>query len=108
MIQVTGIVTADNANVLSGTDLQSAPGAGVVILWIASSQSDTRITFTAPPRVASRNITPHIRTNGVPLCSDDSPVAVAVTGGEQIAVQVDVVTAATCGYVVKYIPQAEL
>lgn len=108
MIQVTGIVTADSTNVLAGSDLQSAPAAGVVLLWIASSQADTRITFTCPPKVASRNITPHLRTNGVPLVSDDSPVAVPVNGGEQIAVQVDVVTAATVGYVVKFIAKEEL
>ena len=108
MIQVTGVVAADTANVLAGSDLQSAPGAGVVLLWIASTQADTRITFAAPPKVASRNITPHLRTNGVPLVSDDSPVAVAVNGGEQIIVYVDVVTGATVGYVVKFIPQAEL
>lgn len=108
MIQVTGIVTDDTNNALSGTDLQSAPGQGVVLLWIASSQADTRITFAAPPRVASRNITPHLRTNGVPLVSDDSPVAVAVNGGEQIILFIDEVTAATIGYIVKFIPQAEL
>lgn len=108
MIQVTGTVTADNTNVLSGSDLQSAPGPGAVLLWIASSQADTIVTFTAPPRVALRNVRPHLRTNGVPLVSDDSPVAVAVQGGEQIAVQVDVVTAATVGYVVKFIPKDEL
>lgn len=108
MIQVTGIVTADSLNVLAGSDLQSAPSAGAVLLWIASTQADTRITFTAPPRVASRNITPHIRTNGVPLVSDDSPVAIAVNGGEQINVYVDIVTGATVGYVVKFIPKEEL
>lgn len=108
MIQVTGIVTADTNNALAGSDLQSAPGAGVVLLWIASSQSDTRITFAAPPKVASRNITPFIRTNGVPLISDDSPVAVAVNGGEQIILFIDIVTAAICGFSVKFIPQAEL
>lgn len=108
MIQVTGIVAADTTNALAGSDLQSAPGAGVVLLWIASSQADTRITFAAPPRVASRNITPHLRTNGVPLISDDSPVAVAVNGGEQIILFIDIVTGATVGYVVKFIPQAEL
>jgi len=108
MIQVTGVVSSDTTNVLSGSDLQSAPGPGAVLLWIASSQADTRITFTCPPAVASRNITPHVRTNGVPLVSDDSPVAVAVRGGEQIAVQVDIVTGATCGYVVKFIPKEEL
>lgn len=108
MIQVTGIVTADTNNALAGSDLQSAPGAGTVILWIASSQSDTRITFGAPPTVSSRNITPHLRTNGVPLVSDDSPVAMAVRGGEQIILFIDIVTAGTCGYVVKYIPQSEM
>lgn len=108
MIQVTGVVAADSTNVLAGSDLQSAPRAGVVLLWIASSQADTRITFTCPPNVASRNITPHVRTNGVPLVSDDSPVAVPVVGGEQIAVQVDIVTGATCGYVVKFIEKEAL
>lgn len=108
MIQVTGVVAADTNNALAGSDLQSAPGAGVMLLWIASTQADTRITFAAPPKVASRNITPHLRTNGVPLVSDDSPVAVACNGGEQIILFIDVVTAATVGYVVKFIPQAEL
>jgi hypothetical protein len=108
MIQVTGVVTADTLNVLAGTDLQSAPSAGAVLLWIASSQADTRITFTCPPRIASRNITPFVRTNGVPLVSDDSPVAIAVSGGEQINVYVDVVTGATVGYCVKFIPKEEM
>lgn len=108
MIQVTGITTASSGNILSGTDLASAPGAGVVLLWVASTANDTRITFAAPPRVASRNITPFTRTLGVPLVSDDSPVACAVVGGEQIILQVTIVTAGTCGFVVKFIPQAEL
>ncbi len=108
MIQVTGIVTGDTSNALAGSDLQSAPGAGIVLLWIASSQADTRITFAAPPKAASRNITPHLRTNGVPMVSDDSPVAVAVVGGEQIILFIDIVTGATVGFVVKFIPQAEL
>jgi len=108
MIQVTGIVTADTNNALSGSDLQSAPGPGVILLYIASTQADTRITFSAPPTCASRNITPHIRTNGVPLCSDDSPVAMAVRGGEQCILYIDIVTGATCGYVVKFVAQGEL
>ena len=108
MIQVTGVVAADTNNALTGSDLQSAPGPGVVLLWIASTQADTRITFAAPPQVASRNITPHLRTNGVPLVSDDSPVAIAVRGGEQIILFVDVITGATVGFVVKFIPQGEV
>lgn len=108
MIQVTGQVAATTSNCLSGSDLQSAPGPGVMLLWIASTVADTRITFTAPPRVAARNVTPFVRSGGVPLVSDDSPVAVAVSGGEQIILYVLVVTAATVGYIVKFIPQAEL
>lgn len=108
MLQVTGIRTSDTANALAGTDLASAPGPGVVLFWVASSQADTIITITCPPRVAARNITPMLRTNGVPLVSDDSPVALPVKGGEQIALQIDIVTAGTCGYAVKFIPQEEL
>jgi hypothetical protein len=108
MIQVSGIKTSDNANALASTDLQSAPGPGVYLFWVASSQADTLITITAPPQVGMRNNPVHLRTNGVPLVSDDSPVTIAVRGGEQVSLQIDIVTAATCGYVVKYIPTNEL
>lgn len=108
MNQVTGIVTADNNNALAGTDLQSAPGKGVILLWIASTQADTRITFSTPQQVACRNITPHLRTNGVPMVSDDSPVALPVVGGEQVTLFIDIVTGATVGYIVKFIPEGQL
>ena len=108
MIQVTGVNAASTVNALSGSDLQSAPSAGIVLFWVASSQADSIITITAPPRVASRNITPFVRTNGVPLVSDDSPVAISVNGGEQISLQKTVVTAATIGHVVKFIPKEEM
>lgn len=108
MIQVMGIASATTANLLAGSDLQSAPSQGIVICWVASTVADSIVNFGAPPRIALRNVTPHIRANGVPLCSDDSPVAIAVNGGEQIILQVTEVTAMTFGYVVKFIPQAEL
>jgi hypothetical protein len=108
MIQVTGITAATAANALTGTDLQSAPSAGVLLFWVASTQADSRVTIAAPPALASRNITPHVRTNGVPLVSDDSPVAIACRGGEQVILNITVVTAATIGYTVKFIPQEEL
>lgn len=108
MIQVTGITAATAANILTGSDLQSAPSAGVLLFWVASTQADSRITIAAPPALASRNVTPHLRTNGVPLVSDDSPVAIACRGGEQVILNVTVVTAATVGYVVKFIPAEEL
>jgi len=108
MIQVTGITAATVANALTGSDLQSAPSTGVLLFWVASTQADSRITIAAPPALASRNITPHIRTNGVPLVSDDSPVAIACRGGEQVILNITVVTAATIGYICKFIPSEEL
>jgi hypothetical protein len=108
MIQVTKTTTSDSTNLLSGTDLNSAPSAGIILFWVASSQADTIITITAPPNVASRNVTPHLHTNGVPLVSDDSPVALPCNGGEQLAIQVDIVTGATCGIIAKFIPKAEM
>lgn len=108
MIQVTGIRTSDIANALANSDLQSAPSKGAYIFWVASSQADTVITITAPPQMASRNITPHLRTNGVPSVQDDSPVSLAVNGGEQVALQIDIVTGATCGFVVKFISESEI
>lgn len=108
MIQVEGRVTADNANVLSGTDLATCPGPGILELYIASSQSDTNVTFSAPPMLPARAIQPVLRANGTPLLSEMSPLSVELGGGEQIIINVDVVTAATVGYLARFYSLDEL
>ena len=100
MITVSGVKTADAANALAGTDLQSAPTAGIILIYVSSSQADTNVSISAPPNMAARSIQPQLRANGVPLVSDDIPYVLAVQGGEQIILNVDIVTSATCGYVV--------
>ncbi len=108
MIQVDGVVIADAANVLVGTDLASAPGPGVLEVYIASSQADTIVNISAPPNIPGRAIRPALRANGLPQLSDMSPYSVGLAGGEQITVAVDIVTGATVGYCIRFTPEDEL
>jgi len=108
MIQVEGRITADNASALAGSDLESAPGPGVLELYIASSQSDTNVNFSAPPTIPARAIQPVLRANGTPMMSDMSPISIALAGGERITLGIDIVTAATVGYIARYYDLDEL
>jgi len=108
MIQVDGVVTADNANILAATDLQSAPGPGILEVYIASSQADTVVSISAPPNIPGRAIRPALRANGTPNLSDMSPFSLGLGGGEQITISVDIVTAGSCGYSVRFFSEDEL
>lgn len=104
MITVSGRVTADNTNVLAGTDLATAPGNGVLTVFVSSTQADTIVSLSAPPLIPARSINPQLRTNGVPQISDDIPYVMPVRAGSPITLSIDIVTGATVGYVVLFAP----
>lgn len=108
MIQVSGIVTADNSNILANTDLQTAPADGVLEVYIASTQADTIIDISSPGVIAGKQVKPQLRANGVPELSNDSPYSLVVSLGQQLIVKVDVVTSATVGYVIRHFDLDEL
>lgn len=103
MIQVTSVLTADNTDVLQGTDLQSIPGPGVLIVAAASTQNDTTLTITAPnnvPLLQAQRL--NLRTSGVPSLQDDPVWPVIATQGGHPRISVDIVTAATVYVVSQY------
>lgn len=85
--------SADNANVLTGSDLQSAPGPGVLLVYSACTGTDTKISVSAPPEVPMRSANMIVRPNAEVKLSDDIPVVVPLAGGEQITIAVDITAA---------------
>lgn len=96
MIIVTKTFTADNTDLLSGTDLANIPAFGQLDVYIASTQNDTILTITGPgvePLLRLQTLL--LRSNGMPLLSDDAPYSLPVSQGGKYILNLDIVTAAT-------------
>lgn len=96
MIVVETSLSATNSDVLNGTDLDSIPTAGVLVIWAASTVADSTITITGPgsePVVRNRPLP--LRANGMPSKLDDQPFSVGVIQGGHYVVDVTEVTAMT-------------
>ena len=96
MIVVRTFGTADNTDVLNGTDLGSIPTPGILSVYGVSTQNDTNISITGP------GSEPVIRTRALPLRAsaevrqnEDPAMMVGVSQGGRYIINVDVVTAAT-------------
>lgn len=102
------VLTADNTDVLQGTDLQSL-GRGILSCLIASTQTDTVVTITGPDQVSSRLVNVIKRTDGMPDANSDVPYEFPIlTDGSKIVINVDIVTGATVGVIVAFTPEQEL
>ncbi len=90
-IRVDLQLAATGTDVLSGTDLDRAPGPGAVGIWAISDQTDSRMTVRVGSRQMSSNIT---LPTGTLIDTLQPPIAMqAVLGGEKITVDVVEVTA---------------
>ncbi len=101
MIVVTTSLSASNADVLNGTDLDSIPTAGVLVVWGASTVADSTITITGPgsePVVRNRPLP--LRANGMPDKLVDQPFSVGVIQGGHYVIDVTEVTAMTATLIV--------
>lgn len=109
MLNNRQFLTADNTDVLSGTDLANIPSDGQLDLFIASTQNDTQVTITGPGiEPAGRLIRVEQRTNGQPSTADSVPYSLPVTQGGHYVINVDIVTAATVGFEAVYRSLEEL
>lgn len=100
MIIVSSTVTADNTDLLAATDLANIPRDGQLDIFIASTQNDTTLTITGPGVEAPiRTQKLQLRTNGMPLLSDDLPISIPVTQGAHYILNLDIVTAATANMI---------
>jgi len=96
MIIVQLNLQASNTDALNGTDLDSIPGPGVLVLWAASTVADSTITVTGPgSEPVVRNQVVVLRANGIPDKSTDQPFAVGVIQGGHYVVDITEVTAMT-------------
>ncbi len=96
MIAVRRFVTADNADLLAGTDLDNVPVNTRMLIYAASTQIDTTLTLTVPGIQAPLNADPLLIRAGPELRQDqDLVVAFQVAQNGHVVIAVDVVTAAT-------------
>lgn len=74
MIEVVTVDAAADADALAGTDLETIPSAGLLLIFVASTVNTATITMTTPGRQTARTIAIKLRANGVPNVDQDSPV----------------------------------
>lgn len=107
-ITVRQVMTADNADVLNGTDLENIPGGGFLFVASASSQNDTLMSITGRGfEIPFREQALPLRSGGQPL-EDDDPISILIPEGGKVIINVDVVTAATAVVVAHFVPLDEL
>jgi len=108
VIVVNRTLTVDDTDALANTDLSNVPGPGQLDVFIASSQVDTVFTLTGPgSEPIARLIRVQQRTNGVPSLQDDVPYSIPVLTGHYV-LNIDIVTAATVGFIARYISAEEI
>lgn len=109
MIVYNSYPVADSANLLAGTDLQTAPGPGIMKFYLVSTQMDTLFTILVPGQpTVLRNLPSNVKTVANVDLSTDIPYIVRVNGGEQLVVAMDEVTACTAAFVAIWIGQGEM
>jgi len=93
---------------LSGTDLERMPGPGLFQGWLASSVNTATVTVTAGRENVVRAQMIPLRSNGMPLLSDDPPtINLPVAGGERLIVATGGTTG-TIGQYYQFTPEEDL
>ncbi|KKL57691.1 hypothetical protein LCGC14_2232910, partial [marine sediment metagenome] len=104
MITVEQTLTADNADFLSGSQLDQPGVPGVYTIWAASTVGDTEISVTLGGRTLVSGATVVLRANSEIRENEDTFFQMlSVTGGRPV-INVNVVTAAVVRVRVKFIP----
>lgn len=111
MIVYNSYPVADSTNLLANTDLQTAPGPGLMKFYCVSDQADSLWTILVPNQpVVLRNLPSNKKATAnvnVDL-SADIPYIVRVRGGEQIVVALDEQTAMAGAFSCIFIPDSEM
>lgn len=104
MITVEATLAADNADFLSGSQLDQPGVAGVYTIWGASTVGDTEITVTLGGRTLVSGATLVLRANSEIRENEDTFFQMlSLTGGRPV-ININVVTAAVVRVRVKFIP----
>ena len=104
MITDEQVMSADNADVLAGTQLDQPGVPGVYTIWGASTVGDTGITVSLGGRTIVNGAVLVLRANSEIRENEDTFFQVASQTGGRPVINVDVVTAATVRIRTKFIP----
>lgn len=95
-------ITADDADVLSGTSLDNLEAGGQLDIYVVSSQADTLISISGPdnePIVTDGEVPNATRTISL---TDDPAYSLVVRTGGHFTISIDIVTAATVQFLAVY------
>ena len=96
------VFAADDPDALDGTPLATFQPGTAAEVYIASTQNDTLVTISPPDAASEQDARPVVlRTNGMPLESDDPGFLIPMPDGGHLTININIVTAATVGMMVK-------
>ena len=84
-------LTATNTDVLSGTDLATAPGNGFYLIYAVSDQVDSTINISRPGAQAARDV--HVLKNTTLKVNELHPWKLSVVAGVKVTISVTETTA---------------
>jgi len=84
-VSVIVSVTGADTDVLSGTDLDPMPGPGLIRVWMGSTVNTATVTASMPEQNFTRSAAIVLKTSGVPVIDQDTPVVESATdAGEKL------------------------
>jgi len=105
LILVRQNLTADNTDVLAGTQLDQVPSAGQFAVYGASTVLDSLVTISLGDLTIINAQAMPLRANGEPNINEDVPLAVLDTpGGVRPVINIDEQTAATMVLIIIFEP----
>jgi len=104
MITVETTLTSDNADFLSGTQLDQPGVPGVYTIWGASTVGDTEISITLGGRTLVSGADLVLRANSEIRENEDTFFQMLSSTGGRPVINVNVVTAAVVRLRVKFLP----
>ena len=104
MITDEQVITADNADLLAGSQLDQPGVAGVYTSWLASTVGDTLVTITLGGRTITSNAVVTLRANSEIRENEDTFFQVLSRTGGRPVININIVTAATVRIRTKFIP----
>lgn len=104
MITVENTLTIDNADFLSGSQLDQPGVPGVYTIWAASTVGDTEISVTLGGRTLVSGATVILRANSEIRENEDTFFQMLSQTGGRPVIDINVVSAAVVRIRVKFIP----
>ena len=103
-IQVNQTLTATNADVLAGTQLDQTPQPGTYTILAASTVADSTITISLGGVIIVNGQALPLRANGVPSLLEDVSLIIAAPAGARPVINIIEVAAMTAMVIVLFEP----